>query len=343
MEKQFTLSLSQMHPGVAEMTAIYHFYCEYNGKRYDNNADDTMFMLATDNDEVTVNGLDVFVPYHIRQAKQTVKITATLNDYVHKITGTDEYQLSFSTTFSEERTFFDDFDTLDEMVWSSGEYGWEYGDLPGGVVENSDLVFRATEQARTLMVTTAHSFSQARGCFSARMKMPERKSTNCNCNCAFWLCSNVKTPEKIMFKRNPHVSEPFGRAHAGEIDITEYSGSFGDFAACSYHHFGWGQYSIHSGLCAPTPGVREGYHIFSLVWEKEALYWYYDEELIRVYDSEGMQGVGYEPGAEMVILLELGYSYPGQNFPGTWTGMSDPRDLPYELRFDWVRVHALNE
>lgn len=344
MENIFKLFLPQMHPGVADMDAIYSFACEYNGKTYKDNSADAQFMLSTDSKEVCVNGLDVIVPYSFRQAGKTVRVTAVLNDYMNKVTDTTYFDLSFSTKFSEEPTFFDDFEFFDKTKWRAGEEAWEYGKMPDPVIDNSDIVFEETcyEQTHRL-ISTAHSFQQAFGCFSARLKMPQIKSTECTCNMAFWLCSNVFEPDKIMFKRNPQVDTLFGREHAGEIDICEYSGAFGDFTALSYHHYGWGQYHIGSGFCAPTPNVRDGYHIFSLVWEPDVLYWYYDGKLIRVINDESIKDAGKEPGGEMVVILQSGFSYPPQNaeFRGTWTGLSDPEDFPMEFRADWVKVHAI--
>ncbi len=350
MSSLIKLNLRQMHPGVAEMDAIYQFSCEYNGKVYFDNSGDTMFMLSADSDEVRVNGLDVIVPYSFRQAKKTVRITAQLCDYYKKITDQAYYDLSFLTAFSDETTFFDDFEEFDKNKWRSGNEAWEYGEMPEPVIEGSDIVFEATSYEQPFrLISTAHSFKQAFGCFSARLKMPDYKNTECTCNMAFWLCSNVFEPEKIMFKRNPQVKEAFGRSHAGEIDIVEYSGAFGDFSALSYHHFGWGKYHISSGLCAPTPGVREGYHIFSLVWVPDALFWYYDGHLIRVIDDETIKDAGKEPGGEMVVILQSGFSKPTHEFPSeenknilcTWTGMSNPNDFPMQFRADWVKVHAL--
>ena len=342
MSEKLKLSLKQMHPGVADMDSVYEFYCEYDGKAFYDNTQCPMFMLSTDCEDVTIHGLDVIVPYSFRQARRTVQIKAVMNDYINKVTDTAYYDLSFATTFIEEPTFFDDFETYDESKWKAGSEGWEYGETPKPYIDGSDIVLTSTKEHPLLIISTAHSFQQTYGCFSAKLKMPERKNSACQCNMAFWLCSNVFEPEKIMFKRNPQVEEPFGRNHAGEIDIVEYSCAFGDYSAMSYHHYGWGQYSRHNGYCAHTPGVRDGYHIFSLVWEPDAIYWYFDGRLSRVINNDSIKDAGKEPGGDMVMLLDsASFTLENREYKGNWVGMHDPKDYPLEFRADWVKAHAL--
>ena len=350
MNKNFKLHLKQMHPGVAEMDAVYQFYCEY-GDRILEKTGDPLFMLYTNDKDIKINGSDVLVPYSVRQEKRKVIITAELTDYLDKECKdiiTDKYVLDFNLTFSDAPSFFDDFETYDKNKWTGGSASWEYGEAcTDGFVENSDMVFRLTKEDQGKIITTANTFSQTYGCFSASIKFPEMRNSACGSNAAFWLCSNVLKPDKIMFKRNPKVSEPFGRAHAGEIDIIEYSPSFGDFGTSSYHHFGWGDYHINSGMGEiPMPGIREGYHTVSLVWIPDALYWYYDGKLTRVYDQEGIKDAGKELGGDMVILLQScvhGFLDEKNKFTGekTWIGKTREEDFPIEMRTDWVKVHSL--
>ena len=199
MDNIFNLKLKEMHPGVADMDAKYSFYCEYNDKTIENSYD-AFIILQTDCPEVKVNGLDVIVPYSFRQSGKSVKVTAILNDYMTKTEGlTSDYVLTFTSAFSDEPTLFDDFDgELNTDIWSEGEESWEYKGAQPGRIENSDYVMNIDKDKRLNMLTTAKSFQQTFGCFSAKMKFPEYKNTSCTCNCAFWLCSNVLKPEEIM-------------------------------------------------------------------------------------------------------------------------------------------------
>lgn len=347
MENKFELKLKQMHPGVADMDAKYTFYCEYNDKIIENSWD-AMILLKTDCSEVKVNGLDVIVPYSFRQAGRTVKVTAILNDYMTKTEGlTADYVLTFSTAFSDEPTLFDDFDgPLNTDIWTEGEESWEYKGAQPGRIENSDYVMNIDKDKRLNMLTTAKSFQQTFGCFSANMKFPEYKNTSCTCNCAFWLCSNVLKPEEIMFKRNPDFNEKFGRIHAGEIDIVEYSPTFGDHFAGTIHWHGWtnGIHRQSGDTSLAAPKIREGYHVISLIWEPGVLYWYFDGELVRTYKGEGIETAGQEFGADMVVLLQMGYHKPAPDkYQGNWIGRTFEEDLPLEFRTDWVKVHALKK
>lgn len=340
----FKLKLKEMHPGVAEMDAIYEFYCEYKDKVYENCAS-AWFYLYTDDPDIKINGNEVIVPYFVRQEGRSVTVHAELNHFLDpQLEGYDSYTLEFNTFFETEPSFFDDFENHDK--WSV-DGGWADSGYTGGIIEDSDMVFRMTVDEPWHLVNTGKTFQQTFGCFSASMKFPEYNNSPCACNCAFWLCSNVLTPEKIMFSRNPESNMAYGRDHAGEIDIIEYSPAFGDFGTASVHYHGWGKYLVSSGKGEiPMYGIRNGYHISSLVWEPDALYWYYDGRLVRVYKGEIIQGAGKEPGGDMIVLLQSNiHMNPKQEEKGkkTWVGRTLIQDFPMEFRTDWVKVHALKK
>lgn len=348
MKNKFELKLKQMHPGVADMDAKYSFYCEYNDKIIEDSWL-AMIILQTDCPEVKVNGLDVIVPYSFRQAGKNVKVTAILNDYMNNVEDlTSDYLLTFTSTFSDEPTLFDDFDgPLNTDIWTEGEESWHYEGARAGYVEKSDYVMTISKDKRLNMLTTAKSFQQTFGCFSAKMKFPEYRNTSCSCNCAFWLCSNLLKPhEEIMFKRNPERKETFGKMCAGEIDVVEYSPTFGDHFAGTVHWHGWHpDFHKHSGdTSLAAPKIREGYHVISVVWEPGVLYWYFDGDLVRTYTGEGIATAGQEPGADMTVLLQMFYYEPtSENFHGNWVGRTLIEDYPMEFRTDWVKVHALKK
>lgn len=336
----FKLMLKEMHPGVAEMDAIYSFYCEHNGKIYED-CSGAQFMLFADDSDVKVNGADIIVPYFVRQQKRTITVKAVLNhecSYVGGEPASDEYKLSFSTVFKDEPSLFDDFDTLDRNVWQGGEAGWEYRGAKEGYVENSNLVLPVSTKQPIIMETTSKSFKQTYGSFTACMKFPEYTTTPCASNCAFWLCSNVMDDSSIMFKKNPKWSDENCREHAGEFDIIEYSAAFGDFGTASVHWYGWTpgmhQQSGKGGL--PMPGIRDGYHKISLVWEPNAIYWYYDGKLTRVYRGEGVEGVGEKPGAEMVVLFQH-----NRCKGDSWEGVTVDEDGVLKFCIDWVKVYPI--
>lgn len=336
----YQLNLEQMHPGVVNRDAKYKFYITKDGKRFCQDGD-AYFLLQTDDLDVKVNGTEIIVPYFVRQEKRSVVINAIPNDYMKVgYEGIASYTLKFETAFGEQPSFYDDFETYDLTKWQEG---WDQvGRRPvtGGWVENGDLVLELDgKEYGFRTISTADSFSQAFGCFTASIKFPEMTNTPVSSNCAFWLASNTLHPENIMFKRNPCATTEKGTQHAGEIDIMEYSCAFGDNTSASLFYYGWcNKNSVHSGMSnLPAPGIRDGnYHEISLSWVPGAIYWYFDGELIRVYDSEDIADVGLEPGAEMVVILQHNHA-PAE----TWIGNSNYNKYPIQMRVDWVKVYAL--
>lgn len=348
MEKELILKLKEMHPGVADMDAAYEFYCEYDGKIFEDCKGAEFYLYCTDKD-IKINGNKVIVPYFVRQEGRSITVYAELNDFINKIGEREEakaeYQLQFKTFFNNEPSFFDDFETLNTNLWSDCKFGTLDNCEQPGYIENSDLVYKMTLEKPSHYLSTSHSFSQTYGSFSARIKFPEYSNTPNSANCAFWLCSNVTQSDKIMWNRNPESDKEFGSDHAGEIDIIEYSPIFGDYGTCALHYNGWGPYLKSTG-CGGLymHRIREGYHVISLVWEPNALYWYYDGDLTRVYRGDGIIGAGKEPGGDMVIILqcniEQGEKVNGRNTQ-TWYGRGLDADLPQEMRVDWVKVHSI--
>ncbi len=340
MATEFKIELEQMHPGVVDMDAVYHFNCRWNDL-YFTDTRGAEYYLETDNEEVLINGADIIVPYSVRKSGCKVTVKGILNDYYKREeTAEDTVVIDFKNTFSEEPTFFDDFETYDLSVWNEG---WEYN-CPGAWVEDSNLVLEVDNEVRGRIICTTGTFKQAFGCFSAKMKFPEYTNKNMASNTAFWLCSDVFDPDSIMFKKNPHpdVDPKNSRLHAGEIDIIEYSPAFGNTYPGSVHCYGWSpKYIKSSGLGVPAhTNIREGYHIISLVWLPDVLYWYCDGILTRVYDGECIKDAGKIPGAEMVVLLQAG----NKGSERTWVGLNPTEPIPTQRSLvDWVKVHSLKK
>ena len=349
MDKKFELKLKEMHPGVAEMDATYDFYVEYDGKVIEDCRGAEFYLLCSDKD-IKINGNQVIVPYSVRQEQRPVTVHAELCDFIGKaeerVEASDDYTLEFKTVFSDEPTFFDDFETLDTSVWSDGSsFTYTFRRNTHGYIEGSDLVFKMTLDDPCKMAHTAASFTQTFGSFSARIKFPEYSSAPNACNCAFWLCSNCTKSDEIMWNRNPESKQEKGSDHAGEIDIIEYSPAFGDYGTCALHYNGWGPYLKSTGKGGIyMPAIREGYHVISLVWEPDHLYWYYDGRLFRSYTGPGIIGAGREEGGDMVVLLQSHVQWEkletGRAVQ-TWYGRGIEESFPQEMRTDWVRVHSI--
>jgi len=336
----FELKLEQWHPGAAHYDAQYSFVAAKDGEVIAKTGYGTCLLYCEDT-RIKINGMDVLVPFEVRQEQKDIVIFAVPNDYANQgFEGTASYTLRFNCALTKEPTFFDDFDTFDTDKW---EVGWEYNGI-GGYVENSNLVFKMDDecQKHCRVISTAHSFAQTFGSFTARIKVPGYNNTAQSCACDFWLCSNVLHPETGFWKENPAYPREEYREHMGEIDIMEYSPAFGDYTTASLHYYGWVPGRLRSSGMGNlhVPGIREGYHDISVTWVPGGIYWYYDGKLTRAYDTEDIAEVGVKEPADMVVLLQA--CKPTREH---WVGKPLPQDKSEDLIMytDWVRVYGIKK
>lgn len=299
------------HPGVAEMDAEYEFTC--NDKLGNIiMADD--YELSCNNKDVIIDGNIVTIPWKVRSELDGVTVTARLKDQPIR---TGSYTFDF-WKYTAEPTFVDDFNTLDTGVWRADKetdrMGW---------VENGNLIFTVygEDEQRFEMITT--EFKQAYGSFSARIDMPD----NGNANAAFWMA----TGDGDRYLTNPAMPSQSN----GEIDIVEYFATWGERWSAALHWYAWSPTYINSwgDEHQPGPGIKDGYHIFSVVWTTVGLYWYYDGKLSVAYTGEGVA----PDSGPMYLLLQLRPYYSAG-----WGGPYDPTDFPYTMKTDWVRVFAFD-
>lgn len=297
------------HPGVAEMDAEYTFSCS---DKLGNiiNADD--FELSCEDKSVKINGNTVTIPWKTRSEKNSVTVTARIKD---KPIRTGSYTFEF-WKYTADPTFFDDFNSFDSKIWERADETDRIG-----TVENGNLVFTVLgeNEERYEIITT--EFKQAYGCFSARIDMPD----NGNANAAFWMM----TTDGDRYIKNPAMPSQSN----GEIDVVEYFATWGDRWSAALHWFAWNPNYINSwgDEYQPGAGIRDGYHIFSVVWTTEGLYWYYDGKLSIAYTGDGVA----PDSGPMALLLQLKPYYSDG-----WGGAYDPTDYPYTMKTDWVRVFA---
>ena len=292
------------HPGVVEMDAEYSMLCI--GKDYLSDGD---FTLSCSNSLVTVKGSEITVPYAVRASGEPLVVTAVSRESPAQ-SGT--YTFRF-TEFSADTTYSKNFNDLT---------GWRTdGDVQTGTLENGELVFRIDREGQQKYCVYS-DFTQSYGCFSACIKMPQIGTANA----AFFLIGN-------NYIENPVNS---GSSY-GEIDIVEYFPTWGENWAGTVHWYLWNESlycsSGNEGLYGSD--IKNGYHTFSAVWTENAIYWYYDNQLCRVYN-----GPGVAPGSgPMKLLLQLNPEYTSDG----WGGAYDSTAYPYEMRIDWVDVWALKQ
>lgn len=311
------------HPGVVEMDAQYEI--SVSDKMQNVFASDD-FTLQADNDAVQINGNVLTIPWSVRSSGQSVTVTAHLkNEPVKAGSFTFEFQ-----QFQETPTFVDDFNTLDKDTWELfyTEKGSRWGEI-----EDGNLVFRIEKEGDTLYEMQTKEFAQAYGCFSARIDMPKSGQANA----AFWM----KTDDGVRYIKNPAMPNASG----GEIDIVEYFPTWGDQRlSTALHYYAWHPNYIQSvgdDSIQVDGNIRDGYHVYSVVWTPTAIYWYFDDQLINSYTGEGVA----EGSGPLNLLLQLNPEYPefdedGNQIEG-WGGMYDGTGFPYEMKTDWVKAWAL--
>ncbi len=297
------------HPGVAEMDADYSFYAadtDYIPEEY--------LTLSASDERVTVNGMRVTVPYEVRKGGT---LTLTVQDNRNGKTGS--YTMSF-IGFSEQPTFNDDFDTLDTDVWKQCRDN--DGNLyKSGTVSDGKLIFTIEKEGEPrCLLSTEGSFSQAYGCFSAVMEMPKIGSGNAS----FFMTGN-------NYKHNPLTAPDIWAGSYGEIDVVEYYPDWGEDYAGTVHWYLWNpeHYNSSGNEHIKVPNIKDGFHTYSVVWTENAIYWYYDKTLTRVYKGPGVT----DGSGPMNLLLQLWPAY--EDF---WNTTYDETEFPYEAKFDRVTV-----
>ena len=180
---------------------------------------------------------------------------------------------------------------------------------------------------------TGGNFSQAFGCFSSRLKLPEQGLFNAS----FWMCSEFKDHRDPSLGRIEGIYNPKAPGQNGiEIDVFEYTSSLGALTTQTVHWNGWSNYNQRLGTKEaglPTKeALYDDYHIYSVVWTEDAYYMYIDEHLSWYYTGEG---VGY---GEVMILLQL-VPY----WEDMWLGTYVEGEVPYTMSWDWIRVWTLDD
>ncbi len=171
-------------------------------------------------------------------------------------------------------------------------------------------------------IHTQNKFYQTRGKFEARVKMPVGKG--------FW-------PAFWLLPQN----SPYGEWPAsGEIDIFESKGAYPNWISGSIHFGAQNdkKYITYSKDNLSKP-ISE-FHVYSLVWEEDIMYWYVDNKLFAwetFWFSKNNTGKYYPFPAPFdtpfYIVLNLAVG-------GTFDGDPDETtQFPQTMEVDYVRVY----
>lgn len=327
----YYLSPEVAHPGVVGMDATYTMVAK--DKRF-YQLDSDRIVLSSTNKNIKIEGDQVVIPYSVRKS-ESVTVTMTDKQYPNR---TGSYTFKF-VSFTDDPTFFDDFNTIDLSIWSDDFFNFKEDKIKPietAFCEDGELVLRTTKEDHDgtklgYHLTTSGSFDQAYGCFSARIKMPTKGLTNV----AFWLFSESGG----RYIKNQQMPSQSG----GEIDIVEYFPIWGNYRLSHALHWnGQGAYLTSAGreptLSGITGKIQNEYHIYSAVWTENAIYYYFDDKLTYTYEGEGVAA-----GSDPMFLIVQHNSYRNGEYNAWAKQTADVNDFPNESRWDWVKTYGIKD
>ena len=124
-----------------------------------------------------------------------------------------------------------------------------------------------------------------------------------------------------------------GWPHCGEIDIMELVGHEPNKAHATAH---WGPQGEGSTFITKTKSFSENlsqdFHVYTLLWEKNSLKFYFDEELYHTITDANVTNTVYPFNSPFYLLLNVAV---GGNWPGN---PDDTTVFPQEMEIDYIRV-----
>ena len=212
--------------------------------------------------------------------------------------------------------------------WGNNELQFYRDELANAHVEDGSLVITAiaerhssggvTRDYTSARLKTQGTFEQAYGRFEARLQVPHGQGIWP----AFWMLGNDIGSVGWPACGEIDVMENIGREPAivhGTVHGPGYSGAAGIGAS----------YSLPDG--AP---FAEGFHLFAVEWEPQAIRWYVDGVLYQTLTPAGLPaGARWAFDHPFFMLLNVAV---GGNWPGSPNATTT---FPQRMLVDYVRVY----
>lgn len=117
---------------------------------------------------------------------------------------------------------------------------------------------------------------------------------------------------------------------SGEIDIMELVGHEPETVHGTVH-FEDGGYKTSTGDTELSSGTySDQFHVYSLVWEKNQIRWYVDNELFQNFSASGLNVYPFNAPFFFIMNVAVG---------GNWPGPPDQTtEFPQEMVVDYIRV-----
>ncbi len=126
----------------------------------------------------------------------------------------------------------------------------------------------------------------------------------------------------------------------GEIDMMEYYTGKLNFNVID----GNGIFATKRKKVSALGGPRWGteFHVWTMDWDADKIDLYLDGVLMNHYPLDTANGTGRH-GVNPYRNPETKKIVINQALGGTWGGILNPKDAPFELRVDWMRVHTWSD
>lgn len=127
-----------------------------------------------------------------------------------------------------------------------------------------------------------------------------------------------------------------GWPRCGEIDIMEYLGHEPRRVYGSIHYFDGGhKYRTLGYALPPNEGFNEKFHVFSIVWQENAIRWYVDYQLYHEIKDTDIKYEAFRLPQFFIFNVAVG---------GIWPGNPDASTVfPQTMIVDYVRVFQVPE
>ncbi len=235
------------------------------------------------------------------------------------------YKLVWNDEFSQKSLDINswNYETGNNNGWGNAELE-NYTDRPQNVfLSSGNLIIEARRESyggfnyTSARLTTQKKRSFKFGRIDIRAKLPVGKG--------IW-------PALWMLGENIST---VGWPACGEIDIMELIGTFPNRVTGTMH---WGSNTAnHSSKGADyfltnNENFSQKFHVFSIVWEKDIIKWYVDDQLFHTNTLATVGGANYPFNAEQFFIFNVAVG-------GNWPGPPDASTtFPQRMFVDYVRV-----
>lgn len=325
LQNDFFLNLTQYHPGMPGWDLVYELETSFLGHQLDIGSS----QIVCDHPDVDIQHGRIVIPERIHNGTSSFTITAT-----HQEPGGLHYHSSLTMNFRPwTLTLEDAFHELNRQLWAVDD-GTQRGtivmDASGCYVQQDKLCLMPRRKdykgsrVTGCDLSTRGAFSQLYGCFTSRIKMPERGGILSS----FWLMPDGRYRVDNFFVRDDIC--PAWRC--SEIDIVEHWAESGSKIHIGEHFWApesceyLGAFSHKYDIPDFEPGE---FYEYTCVWLPDGMYYYVDGVLAGVTEK-------IRPDSSVPAYIQYS-AYPSEE--PSWYGQMMESDYGVYMEVDWLRVY----